>query len=63
MCIDSWWESRWNETTGKTRCRWVNNIKMDLGDIGWGDVHWIGLAKDRDLWRAFAHAVMNFQAP
>jgi hypothetical protein len=36
---------------GKLRCRWVNNIKMDLGEIGWGGVCWIGLARDKDQWR------------
>jgi hypothetical protein len=33
---------------GRQRCRWVDNIRMDLGDVGWGDVDWIGQAKDRD---------------
>jgi hypothetical protein len=33
---------------GRPRCRWVDNIKMDLLDIGWGGVDWIGLAQDRD---------------
>jgi hypothetical protein len=36
----------------RPRCRWVNNIKMNLGEIGWGGVHWIGLAQvgtNRDL--------------
>jgi hypothetical protein len=33
---------------GRPRCRCVNNIKMDLGEIGWGGVDWIGLAQDRD---------------
>jgi hypothetical protein len=33
---------------GRPRCRWVDNIKMDLLEIGWGGVDWIGLAKDRD---------------
>jgi hypothetical protein len=33
---------------GRPRCRWVNNIKIDLGKIGWGGMDWIGLAKDRD---------------
>jgi hypothetical protein len=31
---------------GRPRCRWVDNIKMDLGEVGWGDVDWIGLAQD-----------------
>jgi hypothetical protein len=33
---------------GRPRCRWVDNIKMDLLEIGWGGVDWIGLAQDRD---------------
>jgi hypothetical protein len=35
---------------GRPRRRWVDNIRMDLGDVGWGDVAWIGLAKDRNRW-------------
>jgi hypothetical protein len=31
-----------------TNTRWVDNIKMDLGEVGWGDVDWIGLAQDRN---------------
>jgi hypothetical protein len=41
---------------GRPRCRWVDNIK-----VGWGDVDWIGLAQDRDRWRALVNAVMNFR--
>jgi hypothetical protein len=37
---------------GKPRSRWVDNIRMDLGEVGWGDVDWIGLVQDRDQWRA-----------
>jgi hypothetical protein len=33
---------------GRQRCRWVDNIKMDLLEIGWGGVDWIGLTQDRD---------------
>jgi hypothetical protein len=33
---------------GRPRLRWVNNIRMDLGEVGWGDVDWIGLAQDRN---------------
>jgi hypothetical protein len=29
----------------------LDNIRMDLGEVGWGDVDWIGLAKDRNRWR------------
>jgi hypothetical protein len=41
----------------------VDNIKMDLLEIGWGGVDWIGLAQDRDKWRTLANAVMNLQLP
>jgi hypothetical protein len=34
---------------------------MDLGEVGWGDVDWIGLAQDRDRWRALVNEVMNLQ--
>jgi hypothetical protein len=34
---------------------------MDLGEVGWGDVDWIGLAKDRNRWRALVSAVMNLR--
>jgi hypothetical protein len=43
---------------GRPRCRWVD-IKMDLLEIGWGGVDWIGLAQDRDKCRAPVNAVMN----
>jgi hypothetical protein len=36
---------------GRPRRRWADNIRMDLGEVGWGDVDWIGLAKDRNRWR------------
>jgi hypothetical protein len=32
----------------RPRRRWVDNIRMDLGEVGWGDVDWIGLAQDRN---------------
>jgi hypothetical protein len=46
---------------GRPRHRWVDNIKMDLREIGWGGMDWIDLAKDRDQWRALVNAVMNIQ--
>jgi hypothetical protein len=42
---------------------WVHNIRMDLGEMGWGDVDWIGLAQDRDRWRALFNVVMNLRVP
>jgi hypothetical protein len=48
---------------GRPKCRWIDNIKMDLVEIGWGGVDWAGLAEDRDKWRAFVNAVMNLRVP
>jgi hypothetical protein len=45
---------------GRLRHRWVYDIRMDLGEVGWGDVDWIGLARDRNRWRALVNAVVNF---
>jgi hypothetical protein len=44
---------------GRPRRRWVDNIRMDLGEVGWGDVDWIGLATDRNRWRALVNSVLN----
>jgi hypothetical protein len=44
---------------GRPRCRWVDNIRMDLGKVWWGDVDWIGLAKDRNRWRAVVNSILN----
>jgi hypothetical protein len=48
---------------GRPRRRWVDNIRMDLGEVGWGDVDWIGLAKDRKRWRATVNSVLNLRVP
>jgi hypothetical protein len=48
---------------GKPRRRWVDNIKMDLREIGWGGMDWSDLAQDRDQWRALVNMVMNLQDP
>jgi hypothetical protein len=37
---------------GRPRCRWVDNIKIDVRKIGWDGMDWIDLAQDRDQWRA-----------
>jgi hypothetical protein len=41
--------------------RWEDNIKMDLQELGCGGMDWIGLAQDRDRWRAIVNAVMNLR--
>jgi hypothetical protein len=38
-----------------------DNIRMDLGEVGWGYVDWIGLAKDRNRWRAVVNSVLNLR--
>jgi hypothetical protein len=48
---------------GRRRCRWIDKIKMDLLEIGWGGVDWIGVTQDRYRWGALVNAVMNFQVP
>jgi len=44
----------------RPRRRWVNNIRMDLKEVGCGYMDWIGLAQDRNRWRTLVSAVMNF---
>jgi hypothetical protein len=46
-----------------SRHRWVDNVKMYLGEMGWCGVDWISLAQDRDIWRAVVNAVMNLWVP
>jgi len=48
---------------GRPRRRWVENIKMDLQEVGCGYMDWIGLAQDRDRWRTLVSAVMNLRVP
>jgi hypothetical protein len=44
---------------GRPRRRWVDNIKMDLREIGWDGMDWIDLSQDRDHWRALVNMVRN----
>jgi hypothetical protein len=48
---------------GSPRCRWIDNIKMDLSEIGFGGVDWTDLAQDRYRWRALVNVVMNLRVP
>jgi hypothetical protein len=48
---------------GRQRHRLVDNIKVDLREIGWCGMDWIDLVEDRDQWRALVNTVMNFRVP
>ena len=48
---------------GRTRRRWVDNIRTDLQEMGCGYMDWIGRAQDRDRWRTLVSAVMNLRVP
>jgi hypothetical protein len=48
---------------GRPRRRWVDNIRMDLGEMGWGGTEWIDLTQDRNRWRALVKAVLNLRVP
>jgi hypothetical protein len=48
---------------GRHRCRWEDNIKMDLKEIEWENVDWMHLDRDRNRWRAFVNAIMNLRVP
>ena len=63
-CIGFWWgNQRERDHWGWPRRRWVDNIRMDLQEVGCGYVDWIGLAQDRDRWRTLVSAVMNLRFP
>jgi len=48
---------------GRPRRRWVDNIRMDLQEVGCGYMDWIELAQDRDSWRTLVSAKMNLRVP
>jgi hypothetical protein len=53
---------------GRPRRRWLDNITMELAEVGWGDVDWTGLgwaglAQDRERWRALVNSVLNLGVP
>jgi hypothetical protein len=52
-----------NRPLGRSRRRWVDNVKIDLREMGSGGMDWIDLAQYRDLWRAFVNTVMNLRLP
>jgi hypothetical protein len=48
---------------GRPRCRWEDNIKMDVQEVGGGRGDWMELAQDTDRWRALVSTVKNLQVP
>jgi hypothetical protein len=48
---------------GRPSCRWEDNIKMDLREIGSGGMDWIDAVQDRDRWRALVNTIMNLRVP
>jgi hypothetical protein len=56
-------KTKGKRSLGRPRRRWVDNIRMDLLEVGWGEVDWIGLAQDRNRWRAFLKSVLNLRVP
>jgi hypothetical protein len=48
---------------GRPKRREVDNIRMDLVEVGWGDVDWIGRVQDRDRWRALVNSILNRRVP
>jgi hypothetical protein len=48
---------------GKSRGRWLDNIQMELREIGWDGMNWIDVAQDRDQQRALVNMVMNLLVP
>jgi hypothetical protein len=48
---------------GRPRCRWEDNTRMTLQQVGWRGMGWIDLSQDGDRWQALAHVVMNLQVP
>jgi hypothetical protein len=57
------WEAQREETTGRPRRLWEDNIKLDLREIGIDGANWIQLARDRILWGAFVNTVINLRVP
>jgi len=60
-CMVGQYEAK--RTVGRTRCRWEDNIKMDILEVEGGGMYWIELAQDRDRWRALMNDVMNLRVP
>jgi len=63
VCRDLVGKPEGKRPLGRPRRRWVDNIRMDLLEVGCGYMDWIGLVQDRDRWRTLVRAVMNLRVP
>jgi len=62
--IGFWWGNLTErDHFGEPRCRFENNVKMNLQEVGCGSMDWIKMTQDRDRWRALVNAEMNFRIP
>jgi hypothetical protein len=57
------WKPEGKRPLGRPRRRWVDNIKIDLREVGLDGMDWINMAQDRDQWRAVVNMVMNLRVP
>jgi hypothetical protein len=57
------WKPEGKRPLGRPRLMWVDNIRKDLQEVGFGYMNWIGLAQDTDRWRTLVSAVMNLRVP
>jgi hypothetical protein len=57
------WKPEGNRPFGRLRHKWEHNNKMDLQEVGCGDLDMIDVAQDRERWRALVNAVMNLRVP
>ena len=63
VCTGFWWGNLRERPLGRPRCRWEDNIKTDLQEVGGSCGDWIELAQDRDMWRALVNMVRNLRVP
>jgi hypothetical protein len=56
-------KSKRKKPLGRPRHRWVDNIRMDLREVGWCDVDLFGLAQDRNRWRALVNSILKLRVP
>jgi hypothetical protein len=61
--IGYFWKPEGERPLGRPRRWWAENIRRELGEMGWGDADWIGLAQDRNRWRALVNSVLNIRVP